>query len=265
MLERLTATQVIREAAAGRTKPLIVSCNKEDAQPIELFCKVSEGCEEGVVGLAMEVVAACIAVRLQLPVPNPFLVDLPPRLSDVSQDERIRRRIVTSSSVAFGSMYLPRRFVAWHKGSRVNDETIHVALGAFVFDAVIDNADRRPSNPNCLHSGQEIRLIDHELAFPRNLVGNQPPPWKEGGLRWLHGQDQHIFWKELRRHRHELDFSGIPGLWETLSDECLERIRRAVPAEWGEACPAVDKALDRIRQARANMSGVISEVRRVLK
>ena len=265
MLARLTATQVIREAAAGRTKPLLVSCHNEDARPIELFCKVSEGCEEGVVGLAMEVVAACIAIRLQLPVPNPLLVDLSPGLSDVVQDERIRRRIVASSSVAFGSMYLPKRFVAWHKGSRVSSETIHAALGAFVFDAVIDNTDRRPSNPNCLHSGQEIRLIDHELAFPRNLVGNQPSPWKEGGLRWLHGQDRHIFWKELRRHAQRLDFGRISGLWETLSDECLERIRRAVPAEWDEACPAVDKALDRIRQARANMSGVISEVRRVLK
>ena len=107
MLARLTATQVIREAAAGRTKPLIVSCHSEDARPIELFCKVSEGCETGAVGLAMEVVAACIAIRLELPVPSPFLVDLPPGLSDVVQNERIRRRIVASSSVAFGSMHLP--------------------------------------------------------------------------------------------------------------------------------------------------------------
>lgn len=265
MLARLTATQIIREAVAGRTKPLIVSCDNEDARPIELFCKVSEGCDEGVVGLAMEVVAACTAIRLQLPVPNPFLVDLPLRLSEVGQDERIRRRIGASSSVAFGSMYLPKRFAAWHKGSRISSDTIHVALGAFVFDAVIDNADRRPSNPNCLHSGQEIWLIDHELAFPQNLVGNQRPPWKEGGLRWLHGQDRHIFWKELRRHAGKLDFGRISGLWETLSDEYLERIRRAVPTEWDEACPAVDKALARIRQARANMSGVMSEVRRVLK
>ena len=265
MLAHLTATQVIREAAAGRTKPLIVSCDSEDARPIEVFCKVSDGCEVGVVGLAMEVVAACLAIRLQLPVPNAFLVDLPPRLGDVGQDERIRRRIATSSSVAFGSMYLPRRFVAWHKGSRLSIETTQVALGAFVFDAVIDNSDRRPSNPNCLHSGQEIRLIDHELAFPRNLVGNQPPPWKAGGLRPLQGQDRHIFWNELRRHARRLDFGRISGLWETLSDEYLERIRRGVPEEWDAACPAVDKALDRIRHARANMSGVIREVRRVLK
>ena len=265
MLARLTATQVIREAAAGRTKPLIVSCNGEDAQPIELFCKISEGCEKGVVGLAMEVVAACIALRLQLPVPDPALVDLPLRLADVGQDERIRRRIVASSSVAFGSIYIPKRFVAWHKGSSVRSETIHDALGAFVFDAVIDNADRRPSNPNCLHSGQEIRLIDHELSFPQNLVGHQLPPWEKGGLGWLHGQDRHIFWKGLRRHAQELDFADISARWEALSEECLERVRRAVPAEWDEACPAVDRALGRIRQARANMSGVMSEVRRVLE
>ncbi len=162
-------------------------------------------------------------------------------------------------------MYLPKHFAAWHRGSRVSSETIPVALGAFVFDAVIDNVDRRPSNPNCLHSGQEIGLIDHELAFPRNLVGSQLPPWKEGGLQWLCGEDGHIFRQELRRHAQELDFGFISERWETLSDEYLERIRRAVPAEWEEACPTVDEALDRIRQARANMSGVITEVRRVLK
>ena len=46
-----------------------------------------------------------------------------------------------------------------------------VALGTFVFDAVIENPDRRPGNPNCLIAGQDIRLIDHELAFPQRSVG----------------------------------------------------------------------------------------------
>ena len=265
MLARLTATDVVREAGVGRTKPLIVSCVNRHGQTTDLFCKISEGCEEGVVGLAMEVVAACVASFLELPVPTPFLVDLPPRLSHAARDEHVGRRIRASSSVAFGSTYLPGPFGLWHAGSTVRRETMEVALGAFVFDAVIGNADRKPSNPNCLHSGQEIRLIDHELAFPRYLVGNQPQPWERGGLQWLCGQEEHIFWQELRRHARELDFGRISELWQTLSEEALERIRRAVPAEWDDAGPAVDEALDRIRQARANMSGVNSEVQRVLR
>ena len=258
MLAGLTATEAVREAGVVRTKPPILACVTRHGQTTDPFCKISEGCEEGVIGLAMEVVAACVAIRLELPVPAPFLVDLPPRLSDAARDEHVGRRIRASSSVAFGSMYLPGPFGLWHGGSIVKREMMEVVLGAFVFDAVIGNADRRPNNPNCLDSGQEIRLIDHELAFPRNLVGNQPPPWKEGGLQWLCGQERQIFWQELRRHARELDFSRISELWQTLSEKSLERIRRGVPAVWDDPCPAVDEELGRIRQARASMSGVNS-------
>ena len=85
------------------------------------------------------------------------------------------------------------------------------------------------------------------------------------GCNGFADKSEHIFWQELRRHARELDFGRISELWQTLSEEALERIRRAVPAEWDDAGPAVDEALDRIRQARANMSGVNSEVQRVLR
>ena len=265
MVVRLTATQVIREATSGRTKPLIVSCHTPDGQTIEVFCKLSEGCEAGVLGLAMEVVAACVAILLELPVPNPSLVDLPTSLVALAQDQRIGSRIRDSSKVAFGSKSIPGPVPLWHKGSKLAPQTIQVALGAFVFDAVIGNADRRPKNPNCFDSDRGIWLIDHELTFPRNLIGDQLSPWELGGLQWLCGQDQHIFRKELRRLAQSLDFDHVAQLWAKLSDGRLERIRQAVPVEWNEALPAVDDALERVRQARSNMNAVISEVRRVLQ
>lgn len=40
-----------------------------------------------------------------------------------------------------------------------------VAAEVFLFDAIIVNADRRPANPNCLTSGNEIAIFDHELSF----------------------------------------------------------------------------------------------------
>ena len=265
VVARLKAMKVIREAKSGRTKPLIISCHSSKGQPIEVFCKLSEGCDEGVLGLAMEVVAACIAIHLKLPVPDPFLVDLPPRLASLTQDERIGSRIRASSSVAFGSKFLPGRFSSWQKGSKVSGEMIQIALEAFVFDAVVGNLDRRPGNPNCLDSGREISLIDHELAFPRNLIGNQTPPWELGGLQWLRGDDRHIFWSQLRRHARRLDFDRAAEIWTNLSDGHLDQVRNSVPSEWDTARQAVDVALDQVREARANMKGVLSEVRRVLK
>lgn len=103
------------------------------------------------------------------------------------------------------------------------------------------------------------------LCNPRNLVDNQPAPRKEGGLGLQYGQGQDILSIERGRHAEETGSGRKSGLWQALPDECWGRIRLAVQAEWHEACPAVDEALDRIRQARANLSGVMCEVRRVLK
>ena len=164
MLGRVSAAAVVREATSGRTRPLIMSCDSGADENIEVFCKVSDGCEEGILGLAREVVAACIADCLDLPVPDPWLVDLPAALPNALQDVSIARRIRDSSNVAFGSTFLRRPFSVWPQGKRISRSMLPVALGAFVFDAVIENVDRRTSNPNCLVAGEEIRLIDHELA-----------------------------------------------------------------------------------------------------
>ena len=213
MLGRVSATEVVREATSGRTRPVIMSCDSGTDEHIEVFCKISDGCEEGVLGLAREVVAACIAGYLQLPVPDPWLVDLPAALPDALQDESIASRIRDSSSVAFGSTFLRRPFSVWPRGKRISRNMLPVALGAFVFDAVIGNVDRRTSNPNCLATGQEIRLIDHELTFPQNLIGNQLPPWELGGMRWLENRGQHIFLEGLRKQARNLDFGPVRGLW----------------------------------------------------
>ena len=53
---------------------------------IEVFCKDADGCEEGVLGLAREMVAACIADCLELPIPDPWLVELPAALPDALQE-----------------------------------------------------------------------------------------------------------------------------------------------------------------------------------
>ena len=48
-------------------------CEADTDHPLELFCKLSAGCDQGVTSLAREVVAACLAADLGLPVPIPYL------------------------------------------------------------------------------------------------------------------------------------------------------------------------------------------------
>ena len=241
-------------------------CDGDSDSPVELFCKLSVRCEENVRNLAREVIAALLTGDLGLPVPKPFLVDIPPALAEDMAGADIAAQIRQSSPVGFGSMKVDNQFGLWNSGSRVTQAMVPIALSALVFDAIIDNSDRRESNPNCLVSGERIRLIDHDLALPARatLLGWQPP-WERGSVAWLGRLGGHIFCADLRNRRQRIDLSPLPGVWSAISDPRLEAYRAAVPPEWNEAQGAVEEALDRIRNARDNIDGVIAEIERVLQ
>lgn len=140
---------------------------------IEVFCKDSDGCEEGVLGLAREMVAACIADCLELPIPDPWLVELPAALPDALQDVSIEKTIRDSSSVAFGSPFLRRPFSEWPQGKRTSRSMLPVAIGAFVFDGVIRRSTQEQSN---LLGGGRGNQVD------RPRVCTSPEPGRESGV-----------------------------------------------------------------------------------
>lgn len=261
MLRRATAYEIVRQATSGRTKPVVMRCEADSGRPLEVFCKLSAGCEEGVLNLARETVAACLAADLQLPVPAPLLVEIPPELASVATEPDVAVRLAAGSPVAFGSLRVASQFGVWTAGHRVTEAMLPHALGAFVYDAVIDNVDRKLSNPNCLVAGDCIRLIDHELAFPSTAnILNWQAPWRPNSLGWM---NDHIFFRSLRRR--SLDFGPLRKLWSALSDMRLQEYRNAIPPEWSEALATVDEALDRIRNAGNEIDGIISEARQVLQ
>lgn len=264
MLGRVTADEVVRRATSGRTCPVLMLCDADTDTPLEVFCKLSASCEQGVASLAREVIAACLAQDLGLPVPIPYLIDIPSGLASIVADKAIADRLQASSGVGFGSAKVDNQFSSWNLGSRVSETMLPDALGTLVFDAVIENVDRRITNPNCLVSGDRIRIIDHELAFPsKATVIGWRPPWHPGELSWLNQPDGHIFCRGLKGRN--LDLLTLPELWSGVSDARLLEYRAAIPAEWHKALPAVDEALDRIRSARDNIDGVIAEIERVLQ
>ena len=268
MIVRLAAAEFIRQATSGRTKPVVMLCEGETDTSLEVFCKVSAGCFEGVVSLAREVLASCLAADLNLPVPKPYLVEISTDLVSTVTDVDSRKRLQTSSAVGFGSARVESQFSAWSTGHRVTDALLPSALGTLLFDAVIENSDRRVSNPNCLVSGDHLRLIDHELAFPSDSqLLNRRPPWQIGGMQWLCVADGHIFCRDLtlKQKRSLLNFAPLRALWSSISDARLQEYRAVIPREWPTALPAVNEALKRIRNARDNFDGVIAEIRRVLK
>lgn len=264
MLKRVSPIQYDRTATRGRTGPLFITCEASDGSIVEVVAKFSGGCDQGNINLAREVIGACLAGDLGLPVPEPFLVEVSPQWAatvPASESAKIQK----SSPVAFGCRAIIGQLNAWLPGNSISDTMIPMAVGIFVFDGVIQNPDRRSNNPNCLVRGDELRIFDHELAFAHDLpIFGQPwiPPWGIGGLKSLEINGNHIFRAGLKRR--PIDFGPVRAAWAGLSNARIADYERALPAEWTDVASAAASATKLIRDARDNIDAVLEEVKRVL-
>ena len=262
MLGRATALEFVRQMGAGRTCPLMISCEEPDGSIVSAVAKFSGFCDQRETHLAREVIGACLAGDLGLPVPKPILVEVPAGWSDIIPDPILRERVAASSPIAFGSTLMTGGFSAWTPDTRIKEAMYDTAAAVFTFDAIIQNPDRRTTNPNCLVRGEDIRIIDHELAFAHRVILGWRPPWVPGGLNWLETKGSHIFLADLKRT--PLDFAPIRRLWSALADSRLVEYRAAVPVQWNQVAADVDSALTLIRDARDNIDACITEIQRVL-
>ncbi len=262
MLARVTAIEHHAMISSGKTQPSRVVCERHDGTTVEVVAKFSAGCEEKETSLAREVIAACLARDLGLPVPEPFLVDVHPSWADQVIYLAQRAKIKASSPVAFGSYQVTGGYSVWHPETRISEAMLPVAAAIFTFDAIIQNADRRTDNPNCLVKGAQICIFDHELAFTHGVVIGWKPPWTLGGLETLERAGFHIFRAGLLGRA--LDFDPIKMAWASLSDARMAEYGLMVPSEWASAAGAVKTALTLIRDARDNIDACLAEVKRVL-
>jgi len=261
MIGRAALSRIDRPAAQGRTGPVLGAVETADGAEVEVFVKLSAGCDQGVVNLAREVIAACLAADLDLPVPRPWIVEIPPEILPAVVQPNVAERLRGSLPVAFGSTRAPG-FVVWTPGHRLSDAMRPVAARTLLFDAIIQNPDRRTENPNCLVKGDDLCIIDHELAFAHRLILLWTPPWKLGGMKELETPGRHIFVKELRGV--PLDWAAIKSRWMALSEARLQEYLEAIPPEWATARADIDAALKLIAEARDNIDGCIAELGRIL-
>lgn len=261
MLTTVRPIQFNGRLCGGRTRPCMLTAERPDGSKVELVGKFSEGCGE--FGLAMEVIAARLASDLQLPVPVPYLIDVDPGWVASVSDAEHRELIARSSSVAFGSTLVTGGFSAWSRGNKITKAMAPKALAIFVFDLVTNNTDRRDEKPNCLVRGDEIVIIDHELAFLTEGILGWQPPWMKGSLQSFATPGAHIFWAGLRGKSHS--YGEIGRAWQGLSGGRVRGYESLIPPAWASAQTAVDRALNLVLGVCEHITDCLKEVDRVLK
>jgi hypothetical protein len=166
------------------------------------------------------------------------------------------------SPVAFGSKKLPAGFPTWPIRKPLPQKLVPTCAEILAFDALIQNTDRRPVNPNCLFKGDEVAIFDHELTFFTEGVIGWKPPWQISGLDVFRRPDFHIFTGLLKGK--QIDFGRLVEAWLTVSDQRLEEYHSALPEEWLQDRKFLNATLAYIAQVRQNIHKAVTEVARIL-
>jgi hypothetical protein len=262
---RLTANQFIRPMSTGRTCPVLLGAEDADGGGFEVVTKL-RGPELSINAQIAELVAAPLAALLGLEVPQSAVVDVaagfeaivPPNLVSVFR---------ASPGLNFGSVHLGTSFTTWAVGRSPAGVQRDQAAEIFAFDLLVQNADRRPSNPNLWTRSERLGVYDHEQAFSflyLPILGGAPRPWvlrdQAGAFRFMEG---HAFYPMLRGAK--LDLGRFESRLEALSDEVIEGLLGAVPAEWQQGHDLCARTAEYLREARAERRAFLDFVKHLLR
>ncbi len=261
MIPRVQAVTFLRPMGSGRTKPCLMVCETDEADQEEVVVKLRAGIETNEMGSTSELVASLLANDLGLRVPSPRLVEIEPGFHQAVLQPDFARRIEESVGLNFGSEKLGPGFTTWPKSKAVPLLLRQLTAEIFVFDAIVQNPDRRKGNPNVLWKSDDLFILDHEMSLTFFLpqLGWQPP-WSGQGLEFL---TDHVFYDQLRGT--ELDLDRLTGAFEAISDDRLAQYVDAVPHDWKVNKDCATEMIDYLKEARQNVGGIIMAVRRLLR
>ena len=265
-VERVEAVQFNQVMTAGRTTPLLLTCERTDGSMMDAVTKFATGHECTHSSLCAELIAAQLAVDLGLPTPTPVIVTWEQMFADSIVDAQARAIVARSSLPAFGSTLVTGGFGTWAANRKLIGEAARqAALAVFFFDGMIGNSDRGGLKPNILVRGDGFRLIDHEMAFrDYMLIARPAPPWRLGGFNGLVTPGAHIFAAQLSKAAKELDLAPIRAAWAALSDRQIDDYAVSLPPEWTVDRSLTAFAVARIKECRDRIDDCVTECRRAL-
>lgn len=256
MFKKIFASELIRKMSNGRTSPCLIIC-EDGLRDVEVVVKFSSGCFQHERNLIIEAIAAMLGADLGLPIPEPFLVAIDEVFVDSIHDERLKTFIGGSNRLAFGSKKLPDGFAVWPTHGRIKEELSQTAAEVFIFDAIVINSDRRPENPNCLYSGREIGIFDHELSFASNQIMFWKAPWLEGGFDNMIMPNNHIF-APINFDVAPKQLERFKDAWNSIPDGRFQEYCDAIPKEWGNHDTFFQHTVEYLKKVRSNIPEIVS-------
>lgn len=228
MVSTIKAVTFVKAFRTGRTCPYLMLCENETGETIEVVAKLRTGAECSCAGLICELMASLLARDLDLPVPEPYLVDVDAGFYMGITDASMAQRFQSSAGWNFGSRYLGPAFVSWPQLRSIPSAMQQDAADIFAFDLMIQNPDRRQEKPNLLRRDDDLAIFDHELAFSfLRVIFQNEYPWDGKGLEFA---KDHVFYRGLKSV--VLSWERLQGAVESIDSGRISQYLEAIPPEW---------------------------------
>jgi hypothetical protein len=181
-----------------------------------------------------ELMAAFIAMEMDLPVTLPVLVNVSSEFIDLLVGEEEYQIAKQSIGYNFGTRYI-EKYQAFAINQALPNTLLDAAWEIFAFDALIQNADRSheaPRKPNILTNGKELLIFDHEVAFGfifEFSFNRNKEPWviREQDKP---GLEKHCLYRSLKGN--EFDEQNLLYKFARLDDAFWSRCWTLLPADW---------------------------------
>jgi HipA-like kinase len=230
VLRRLIATQFIRVMEVGKTAPILCGCHDQNNNYAgEYVVKLRERIGIGACGLLLELLGSRLAAHFDILVPEPAAVLIEPEFAAAfaQRDPNLAASLRASIGLSFGSKML-NPVSTWPINRPIPEAMFGDAVKIFAFDAMIQNPDRRPENPNLFTQGDNIYVYDHETSFSFLLaLSPSAEPWNLECEPYL---ANHVFYRRLRAK--EIDLADFKERLDELTMGVLAKIRKDIPEDW---------------------------------
>jgi hypothetical protein len=156
VLRTVTATRYVTPLREGGSLPAIMEADDDG-----LYVVKFRGAGQGPKALAAEIVVGELARAAGLPVPELVLVEVDAELAQAEPDPEIQDLIRASDGLNLGVDFLPGSLPY----SPAQPPDPDLAAAVVWLDALVENVDRTPRNPNLLRWHGNLWLIDHGAAL----------------------------------------------------------------------------------------------------
>lgn len=233
-LPEVIALSVVGTALSGANRPLFIRGIDIQTKQKGVYVLKYQGAERMDNRTSgRELLAAFLAKEWGLTVPEPVTIIVTENfLNTLTGHEDFRNIQKSKDCLNFGSIKIVGDTdISSH--AALTPYQVQQAAQVFIFDLIIQNADRRFEKPNLFLAKDRIHLIDHELAFgfldtlpflrsPKPYILNETD---------VNSAMNHFFYRILQSNKN-LETTAIFQVFKRLPDNFWEKVQNFMPLEW---------------------------------